>query len=164
MVSPRGFSLHHVTSPSLVCWLFVLQPMASWSPNGCDSSRYFTSQQCLKLEGKTPSKGEEKWERKMRERKKETLSYYFHILWKSKIFSQSSSADFTWSHWPELGHMTPLRSRDLCLGFIGREEGGEWWVDDHGSSAVNHSPVIPAALFLLCLWEGQSVSQRVHMD
>ena len=123
MVSSRAFNLHHVTSPSLAGWLFVFQPMASWSHNGCCSSKYLTSQLCLKSERTMPSRGEGKVRKKNeRDREKETISHYFHILWRSKIFSQSCSADFTWSHWPELSNMTPLKSRALCLGFVGRKE------------------------------------------
>ena len=109
MVSSRTSS---VISPSLVCWLFALQPMASWPQNGCHSSKYLTSQLCLKSERTILSRGEGKV------RKKETISHYFHILWRSKMSSRSASVDFTRSHWPELSPRTSLKSRALRLGFF----------------------------------------------
>ena len=97
MVSSHTSNLHHITSPSLVRWLFVLHPMASWSQNGCCRSKYLTSQLCLKSERTIPSRGEGKV------RKKNKLSHIIFTFYEGAKYlprvPQLISADLIGQNW-----------------------------------------------------------------
>ena len=97
MVSSHTSNLHHITSPSLLRWLFVLQPMASWSQDGCCSSKHLTSQLCLKSERTIPSRGEGKV------RKKNELSHIIFTFYEGAKYlprvPQLISADLIGQNW-----------------------------------------------------------------